>query len=78
MSLSDMDKQVDFKRQRLREIESSLESLKAEEAKAERHLNEESQSVEKMLSKRAGLMAKKDDCARKIRDLGSLPAGMDK
>ena len=69
---------LEAKRSSMRTLETELEKIKSEESKAERMLAEESKAVEKYLSKRSMLMQKQDDCLRKIRDLGSLPAGLEK
>mmetsp|Transcript_10832 Transcript_10832/g.20577 ORF Transcript_10832/g.20577 Transcript_10832/m.20577 type:complete len:1210 (+) Transcript_10832:29-3658(+) len=53
---------------------ASLDKLKADEAKAVDKLSKESTSFERLLNKRSLYLQKKEDCVKKIRDLGSLPS----
>ncbi|XP_046850172.1 structural maintenance of chromosomes protein 3-like isoform X2 [Xenia sp. Carnegie-2017] len=51
-----------------------LEDWKNKEKESQLRLNDDSKSVEKIASKKSVLIKKKDDCMKKIRELGSLPS----
>lgn len=72
--LFDAEKKLEAAIGRDRDLEEQLEKLKAEETNATQLLERESKATEKLLSKRSVMLLKRDDCVRKIRDLGSLPA----
>ncbi|THU45180.1 hypothetical protein C4D60_Mb02t15150 [Musa balbisiana] len=60
--------------QKMQDIKTSKESLKMHEDQYERTLQDEAKELEQLLSRRNILLAKQDDCMKKIRDLGSLPS----
>lgn len=59
---------------KIKEKEDELETWKNKERERRLKLEEDSKSVEKLASKRSVLVKKKDECMKKIRELGSLPA----
>ncbi|KAL4188470.1 hypothetical protein AMTRI_Chr08g160350 [Amborella trichopoda] len=65
---------LESKSKKLRDIRSSIDELKAVEDKYERTLQDENKELEQLLNKRNILLAKQEDCMKKIRDLGSLPS----
>lgn len=48
--------------------------MQMHEDQYERTLQDEAKELEQLLSRRNILLAKQDDCMKKIRDLGSLPS----
>lgn len=57
-----------------KENDEELETWKNHEKERRLLLEEDSKSKEKLTSKRSSLVKKKDECVKKIRELGSLPA----
>eukprot|EP00698_Gefionella_okellyi_P003554 TRINITY_DN13345_c0_g1_i1.p1 TRINITY_DN13345_c0_g1~~TRINITY_DN13345_c0_g1_i1.p1 ORF type:complete len:1206 (+),score=342.11 TRINITY_DN13345_c0_g1_i1:115-3732(+) len=70
--------ELDEKTARLRAVETSVEDLKTSQTATERNLQEESKEWERLMNKRTLLVQKKEECMKKIRDLGSLPADAQK
>ncbi|OVA00520.1 RecF/RecN/SMC [Macleaya cordata] len=58
----------------MKTIKDEKSKLKSLEDRYERALQDEAKELEQLLSKRNTLLAKQDDCMKKIRDLGSLPS----
>ena len=71
---AELDQQLEQTGQRLRELAIVLEELQAVQDANAKALQEQGKSLEKALSKRANLLRKKEECMRKIRELGTLPA----
>lgn len=65
---------IDSLTKKSREIRNSKEKLKTLEENYERTLQDEAKDLEQLLNKRNILLAKQEDCMKKIRDLGSLPS----
>ncbi|XP_026666016.2 structural maintenance of chromosomes protein 3 isoform X2 [Phoenix dactylifera] len=65
---------IDSLTKKTREIRNSKEKLKTLEENYERTLQDEAKDLEQLLNKRNILLAKQEDCMKKIRDLGSLPS----
>jgi len=70
--------ELDRAKNKVRTLQNSLDAVKAAEVEAERQLSSETQDMERILNRRALLVQKKEDCMRKIRDLGSLPSGFER
>ncbi|KAI3990855.1 hypothetical protein MKX01_006358, partial [Papaver californicum] len=72
--LNRVTKKVDEHTKQMKNIKDERNKLKALEDKYERTLQEEAKDLDQLLSKRNTLLAKQEDCMKKIRDLGSLPS----
>ncbi|KAI3876650.1 hypothetical protein MKX03_027672, partial [Papaver bracteatum] len=70
----DLSKKIDEQRKLMKDIKEERNKLKALEDKYERKLQESKDRDQQLLSKRKTFLAKQEDCIKKIRDLGSLPA----
>ncbi|KAK6174533.1 hypothetical protein SNE40_017790 [Patella caerulea] len=70
----DIDEQVDKLNKEQRELQNNMEYWKGQEREAQEKLNDDAKDLEKMTNKQSLLIKKKDDCMRKIRELGSLPS----
>lgn len=57
-----------------KDVQKNLEQHKAEEKDCQERINEDAKDLEKISSKQAVLLKKKEECLKKIRDLGSLPS----
>lgn len=55
------------------ELKKSIENEKSTESESNRQLDDQTKGMEKLLNKRSVLLQKKEECTRKIRELGSLP-----
>jgi structural maintenance of chromosome 3 (chondroitin sulfate proteoglycan 6) len=53
--------------------QDELEALRQQEVNYRAEMNERSRNMEKLVEKRSLYLAKKEECARKVRELGSLP-----
>ena len=53
-----------------------IDKLKAKESEEALRIQSESKVMEKLINKRSLLLQKKEECMRKIRELGSLPASV--
>jgi structural maintenance of chromosome 3 (chondroitin sulfate proteoglycan 6) len=58
--------------------QTDFDKFKAEESKAEQTVRKESKGWEKRRARRQVLERTKDECTRKIRELGALPSSADK
>lgn len=67
------EQQLSTGSKKLDTLQNDLEKYRTKLTESQRILHRESKSFEQLLAKRSQLMTKKDDCNRKIRDLGSLP-----
>ncbi|KAF6167276.1 hypothetical protein GIB67_043137 [Kingdonia uniflora] len=65
---------VDEIMKQMKSIKDDKDKLKALEDKYERILQDEAKQFEELLSKKSTLIAKQENCMKKIRDLGSLPS----
>ncbi|RZC53641.1 hypothetical protein C5167_012493 [Papaver somniferum] len=72
--LNRVSKKVDEHTKQMKDIKDERNKLKALEDKYERTLQEEAKALDQLLTKRNTLLAKQEDCMKKIRDLGSLPS----
>jgi len=70
----ELDTEVDNLNKEHRELLKNLEYWKSQEREHQEHINEDAKELEKMTNKQSLLLKKKDDCMRKIRELGSLPS----
>jgi structural maintenance of chromosome 3 (chondroitin sulfate proteoglycan 6) len=70
----ELDDQVEKLNREQRELLNQLEHWKAQEREQQEKINEDSKDLEKMTNKQSLLLKKKDECMRKIRELGSLPS----
>ncbi|XP_065071317.1 structural maintenance of chromosomes protein 3-like [Rhopilema esculentum] len=70
----DLDSNLDIIKKELQQQQKSLEHWKIEEKEKSDAIQEDSKLMEKAANKRSLLIKKKEECMKKIRDLGSLPA----
>ena len=73
-SIQETNSGLDEKSLRVRKLQSELDDMKNKEGEQDRLLVSETRAVEKIVSKRNVALQKREDCARKIRDLGTQPA----
>ncbi|KAI3952588.1 hypothetical protein MKW98_015817 [Papaver atlanticum] len=72
--LNRVSKKIDEQTKLMKDIKEEKNKLKALEDKYESTLQESKDRDQQLLSKRKTFLAKQEDCIKKIRDLGSLPA----
>ncbi|XP_066277071.1 structural maintenance of chromosomes protein 3-like isoform X1 [Branchiostoma lanceolatum] len=72
--LDDIEGEVDHMSRDLAELQSSLEEWKRKENEHSERINDDAKELEKMTNKQSLLLKKKEECMRKIRELGSLPS----
>ncbi|ESO00959.1 hypothetical protein HELRODRAFT_157320 [Helobdella robusta] len=72
-NVKELDGQVDRCAQEHREMLKSLEMWKNIEREHQEKINEDTKELEKMTNKQSLLLKKKEECLKKIRELGSLP-----
>ncbi|KAK3095501.1 hypothetical protein FSP39_015420 [Pinctada imbricata] len=73
-TLKDLDKQLEKMNKEQKELQSSLENWRAQEKECQDKINDDAKDLEKMTNKQSLLLKKKDECMKKIRELGSLPS----
>jgi structural maintenance of chromosome 3 (chondroitin sulfate proteoglycan 6) len=72
--LKDLEQELENKTNAARAIEAEREKQQHDEAKGMNSLQSSMQEIEKVMSKQSLVQQQRDDCLRKIRELGSLPA----
>ncbi|XP_046369014.1 structural maintenance of chromosomes protein 3-like [Haliotis rufescens] len=70
----DLDDQLDRFNKEQKELQSNLEYWKGQEKEYQEKISDDAKDLEKMTNKQSLLLKKKEDCMRKIRELGSLPS----
>jgi len=70
----ELDTEIDAFSKQQRELQNNLEHWKGQEREHQEKINEDAKELEKMSSKQSLLIKKKEECIRKIRELGSLPS----
>jgi len=71
---AELDQKLDNLKETQREMARELEDAKKREKAEQERLDEEAKELEKMSNKQSLLIKKRDECMRKIRELGSLPS----
>jgi len=61
-------------KEKIKKLEKKLEDWKAKEKEKKNTIDEDSRLMDKIATKRSLYLKKKEDCMKKIRELGSLPA----
>jgi len=61
-------------KEKIKKLEKNLEDWKAKEKEKKNTIDEDSRLMDKIATKRSLYLKKKEDCMKKIRELGSLPA----
>ena len=70
--LAEMDALLEDKRKAQVEFETECEKMQAEEASLQAQLQDQTRAVEKVVTKRATALQRRDELMKKIRDLGSI------
>ncbi|CAI9732558.1 maintenance of chromosomes 3-like [Octopus vulgaris] len=70
----ELDDQLEKMNKEQKELQNKLEYWKGQEREQQEKINEDAKELEKMTNKQSLLLKKKDECMRKIRELGSLPS----
>ncbi|KAL8587035.1 Structural maintenance of chromosomes protein 3 [Nucella lapillus] len=70
----DQDTQISKQNKDQKKKQSELEHWKGQEKEAQEKIQEDAKELEKITNKQSLLVKKKEDCMRKIRELGSLPS----
>uniref|UniRef100_T1JG50 Structural maintenance of chromosomes protein n=1 Tax=Strigamia maritima TaxID=126957 RepID=T1JG50_STRMM len=73
-SLKEVDVRLEDHTNKQKTLQKEMEKLKHLERDNQDKLNDDAKDLEKMTSKQSVLLKKKEDCLRKIRELGSLPS----
>jgi len=74
LQFSELEKSIEVLHKEQRKTAKELEEAKREERAQQERLDEEAKELEKMSNKQSMLMKKRDECTKKIRELGSLPS----
>ena len=69
-----LDEKIEKFSRRQKELQTEIEKRKNEERETIERINEDSKDLDKITSKNSMLQKKIDECMRKIRELGTLPA----
>eukprot|EP00026_Physarum_polycephalum_P000796 Phypoly_transcript_00797.p1 GENE.Phypoly_transcript_00797~~Phypoly_transcript_00797.p1 ORF type:complete len:728 (+),score=169.88 Phypoly_transcript_00797:1787-3970(+) len=72
-NITSIDNTIKQKTNELNETKAQIDKAKEEETEANRRLEEQKKKKKKKLNKRSVLLQKREECTRKIRELGSLP-----
>ncbi|XP_013782387.1 structural maintenance of chromosomes protein 3-like [Limulus polyphemus] len=73
-TIKDIEHKIEGKNKEQKELQQEVEHWKSQERDYQERINEDAKDLEKMTSKQSLLLKKKEDCMRKIRELGSLPS----
>ncbi|PVD29603.1 hypothetical protein C0Q70_08858 [Pomacea canaliculata] len=69
-----LDASIEKFNKQQKEMQTNLEHWKGQEREIQEKIQEDAKDLEKMTNKQSLLLKKKEDCMRKIRELGSLPS----
>ncbi|CAH1784036.1 unnamed protein product [Owenia fusiformis] len=72
--VKELDDNLEQLNRQQREVNKNLEAAKAQEREHQERITDDVKDLDKMTNKQSLLLKKKDDCMRKIRELGSLPS----
>ncbi|XP_041368808.1 structural maintenance of chromosomes protein 3-like [Gigantopelta aegis] len=70
----ELDEQLDRLNKDQKELQNQLEYWKGQEKEIQDKIGDDAKELEKMSNKQSLLLKKKEECMRKIRELGSLPS----
>lgn len=70
----ELDAQLEKMNKEQKEMQSNLENWRAKEKEYQDKISDDAKDLEKMTNKQSLLLKKKDECMKKIRELGSLPS----
>lgn len=73
-SIRELDQQVDQGTREHRDLLKELEKWKNVEREHQERISEDAKELEKITNKQSLLLKKKEECTKKIRELGSLPS----
>lgn len=73
VSLSDLDTLIDKTEVEIKDHIKSMERWKNIEKEQNEAINHDTKELEKMTNRQGMLLKKKEECMKKIRELGSLP-----
>lgn len=76
--LKEIENQVEEKNTVRNQVQKEIEEMKDTESRHAREIQTESKRMERLLNKRSLLLQKQEECTQKIRELGSLPANVEK
>ncbi|XP_065648082.1 structural maintenance of chromosomes protein 3 isoform X2 [Hydra vulgaris] len=74
LRIKDVETEISSYQKKIKALQVSLEEWRTIEKEKRAAVEEDSKLMEKLASKRSILLKKKEECAKKIRELGSLPA----
>lgn len=72
--VSETDTNIEKRNKEQKEMQANLEMWKGKERDIQDRIGEDSKELEKISQKQSILIKKKEDCMKKIRELGSLPS----
>ncbi|WAR22164.1 SMC3-like protein [Mya arenaria] len=72
--MKDLDDGLEKLNKEQKELQNNIEHWKGQEKDIQEKLGDDSKELEKMTNKQSVLLRKKDECMKKIRELGSLPS----
>ena len=70
----DLDGQLEKMNKEQKSLQNKIEHWKGQEKEYQDKINEDAKELDKMTNKQSLLLKKKDECMKKIRELGSLPS----
>lgn len=73
-NIKELEQKIEGMNCEQKELQRELEHWKSQERDYQERINEDAKDLEKMTSKQSLLLKKKEECMRKIRELGSLPS----
>merc|ERR1719505_298199 len=72
--ITELDKDMKGRKADVKKLQNSLEKWKTIEREKQTAIEEDAKNMEKIANKKSLLVKKKEECMKKIRELGSLPA----
>lgn len=72
-NIADLDNSIDKTEAGIKELQKSMERWKNMEKEHMDAINHDTKELEKMTNRQGMLLKKKEECMKKIRELGSLP-----
>lgn len=73
LNIADLDNSIDKTEAGIKELQKSMERWKNMEKEHMDAINHDTKELEKMTNRQGMLLKKKEECMKKIRELGSLP-----
>eukprot|EP01113_Clastostelium_recurvatum_P006207 TRINITY_DN12815_c0_g1_i1.p1 TRINITY_DN12815_c0_g1~~TRINITY_DN12815_c0_g1_i1.p1 ORF type:complete len:531 (-),score=199.54 TRINITY_DN12815_c0_g1_i1:106-1698(-) len=72
--MKQLNEAVDTQSKHVEDLKNDIENAKQEEHQQSTRMTDESKNMEKLMNKRSVLIQKREDCTKRIRELGTLPS----